>query len=236
MLSIKQLFKQSEQYKRAKNISKERHKNKLLKENENQEEWYKLDNAGLIFPAIQQSSWNTVFRVSAYLYEKVNAEVLERAVNDVIKRFPAFNVTLKRGFFWYYFQQINKHISIFEENASPCRAIPLTKSAPLFRVIYYNKKISLECFHSLTDGKSALVFLNTILSRYFVILGHNINLNNLPISYLDSPQPEEWEDAFVKHSDLKEKASRTENAGYQLKGEVLLMIWLVVVICLTLTR
>ncbi len=219
MLTIKQLFKQSKQYKRAINIKKTRKQSKLLAEKENQEEWYKLDNAGLIFPAIQQSSWNTVFRVSAYLFEKVNPTVLEQAVNEVIKRFPAFNVTLKRGLFWYYFQQINKHIEVTEEYTSPCKAIPLTKSKPLFRVLYFNKKISIEFFHSLTDGRSGLIFLNTILSKYFNLLGHKINLNNLPISYLDSPQPEEWEDAFDKHSDLKEKASRKEKKGYQLAGE-----------------
>lgn len=220
MLTIKQLFKKSSQYKRAKNLSKKRIKNKINQEQHNQEEWYKLDNAGLIFPAIQQSSWNSVFRISAYLKEKVNPQMLERATNDVIKRFPAFNVSLKRGVFWYYFQQINKYIKVEEEHTYPCQAIPLTKSTPLFRVIYFNKKISLECFHSLTDGRSALVFLNTILSRYFVLLGHNINLNNLPVSYLDSPQPEEWEDAFNKYSDLKEKAPRKEKAGYQLEGEI----------------
>ena len=220
MLSIKQLYKQSKTYKRAKNIAKQRQKLAKLQESENLEEWYKLDNAGLIFPAIKQNSWNTVFRISAYLNEAVNCKLLEQAINDIMPRFPAFNVALKRGFFWYYFQQLNKPIKVEEEKDNPCSAFSLSKNTPLFRVIYFNNKISIEFFHSLTDGRSGLKFLNTLISRYLVLQGHKIDLHQLPISYLDNPQKEEWEDAFNRYCDLKEKASRTEKTGYQLQGEL----------------
>ena len=126
MLTIKQLYKQSKQYKRAKSIAKQRNKLQLEQQVDSSEEWYKLDNAGLIFPAIQQSSWNSMFRLSAYLYEQVDAEILEKAINDIMPRFPAFNVSLKRGFFWYYFQQLDKPIKVEKESSNPCSAIPLT--------------------------------------------------------------------------------------------------------------
>ena len=39
-------------------------------------QWYRLDNAALIFPAIIRKNWNNVFRVSATLKEPVDPEVL----------------------------------------------------------------------------------------------------------------------------------------------------------------
>ena len=220
MLTIKQLYKKSAQYKRARNIAKQRNKLELEQHIKNSEEWYKLDNAGLIFPAIQQSSWNSMFRLSAYLYEQVDARILEQAINDIMPRFPAFNVSLKRGFFWYYFQQLDKPIKVEQEHSNVCSAIALNKTTPLFRVLYFNKKISVEFFHSLTDGRSGLAFLNTLVSRYLVLKGYDIDVQKLPISYLDNPDQEEWEDAFNRYCDLKEKAPRKEKTAYQLSGEI----------------
>ena len=51
-------------------------------------QWYRLDNAALIFPAIIRKNWNNVFRVSATLKEPVDPEVLNRAIGDLKPRFP----------------------------------------------------------------------------------------------------------------------------------------------------
>ena len=51
-------------------------------------QWYRLDNAALIFPAIIRKNWNNVFRVSATLKEPVDPEVLNRAIAELKPRFP----------------------------------------------------------------------------------------------------------------------------------------------------
>ena len=51
-------------------------------------QWYRLDNAALIFPAIIRKNWNNVFRVSATLKEPVDPEVLDRAIEELKPRFP----------------------------------------------------------------------------------------------------------------------------------------------------
>ena len=43
-------------------------------------QWYRLDNAALIFPAVMRKNWNNVFRVSVTLKEKVDPKILEQAV------------------------------------------------------------------------------------------------------------------------------------------------------------
>ena len=47
-------------------------------------QWYRLDNAALIFPAIIRKNWNNVFRVSATLKEPVDPAALNRAIADLI--------------------------------------------------------------------------------------------------------------------------------------------------------
>ena len=71
-------------------------------------QWYRLDNAALIFPAIIRKNWNNVFRVSATLKEPVDPEVLDRAIAELKPRFPTCFVRLRRGFFWYYLETILK--------------------------------------------------------------------------------------------------------------------------------
>ena len=63
-------------------------------------QWYRLDNAALIFPAVMRKNWNNVFRVSATLREEVDPEILSRAAADLLPRFPTVYVRLRAGFFW----------------------------------------------------------------------------------------------------------------------------------------
>ena len=43
-------------------------------------QWYRLDNAALIFPAIIRRNWNNVFRVSVTLAEPANPSCKHRRV------------------------------------------------------------------------------------------------------------------------------------------------------------
>ena len=65
--------------------------------------WFKIDNAGKVFPSISNQERTNVFRFSMSLYKEVNVELLEQAVNLVIPRFEAFAVKIKTGIFWQYF-------------------------------------------------------------------------------------------------------------------------------------
>ena len=67
---------------------------------ENKDRWLKLDNAGKIFPYVSKKSFANVFRVSFYLKETINPEVLQNAVDDLKYRFPTFFVKMRTGIFW----------------------------------------------------------------------------------------------------------------------------------------
>lgn len=180
--------------------------------------WFKLDNAALIYPAVATNKWNSVYRISAILKDEVDANILNTALQEVMPRFPHFNVSLSRGLFWFYFQEINILPSVQLDDNYPCRKMEFKHNKHLFRVLYFNKKISFEAFHSLTDGYGALVFLNTLLFRYFELVGHTIKKDEYVLNYLDKPTHEELEDAFARHADLKSRNTWSENKAYQLVG------------------
>ncbi|NLA77422.1 MAG: hypothetical protein GX851_06295, partial [Clostridiales bacterium] len=52
--------------------------------------WFKLDNAGKIFPGQNTNKWSNIFRISIVLKEKIDPELLERALNETMPRFPCF--------------------------------------------------------------------------------------------------------------------------------------------------
>lgn len=84
-----------------------------MKKNPQGKWWRRLDNTGKIFPLIANENLSNVFRITATLKEEVRPELLQRALEDVLPHFEGFQVKLKRGFFWYYFES-NKRTPLIE--------------------------------------------------------------------------------------------------------------------------
>lgn len=131
-------------------------------------QWYKLDNAAKFYPAFASKKDPATFRVAAVLHEPVNKGQLQIALDQTLPGFPSIGVTLKQGLFWYYLDKNSRRATVLEESKMPCTYINVKKSnGYLFQVYYYDKRISLECFHALTDGYGALEFLKALLYNYF---------------------------------------------------------------------
>ena len=108
-------------------------------------DWFRLDNAALIFPAVRRRDWTNAFRVSATLNETVQPEILQRAVDMLLPRFPSVYVCLRKGMFWYYPQRLSRPPKIRQEGA--CPLIHMTGRELrqcCFRVLYYENRIAVE--------------------------------------------------------------------------------------------
>ena len=186
-------------------------RNKIIK-------WMKLDNAAQIYPSASNSKWNSVFRVSVYLKEDVNADLLQKALEIVIERFPHLDVTLRRGLFWHYFENMQTFPHVQEEVEYPCRKMEINKKNHLFRVLYFKNKISFETFHSLTDGYGAVCFLNTLVACYLSLLGKKITTSQLIADYNTKSCVEEQEDSFKRFSDNSGTTKRSKKRAYQIYG------------------
>ena len=190
-------------------------KQKFRKKNDS---WLKLDNAALVYPSASNGAWNNVVRVSAYLKEDIDPKILQKALETVIDRFPHLDVTLRRGMFWHYFQNMQTFPKVQQETTYPCRTMELNKKKHLFRVLYYKNKVSFEIFHALTDGKGAVCFLNSLIACYLVLTGKQISTEQLEADFKDRPNPEELEDSFRRYADDSGKAPRNTKKAYQVHG------------------
>jgi len=143
-------------------------------------EWTRLDNASKIFPSNCNRRDTKVFRVSCELYETVEPEILQQALDKAIQNFPLFKSVLRRGLFWYYFETTNIEPTVEEETNPVCAPIYFKdKRNLLFRVFYYHNRINLEIFHALSDGTGALWFMQTLV-HYYLVLKHKENFSAKP--------------------------------------------------------
>lgn len=65
-------------------------------------------------------------------------------------RFPGFQVKIRRGFFWYYFERDDAPGPILQRDIrNPCQPVRFQNHDKLIRFFYYEKRISMEVFHAL---------------------------------------------------------------------------------------
>lgn len=181
--------------------------------------WYKIDNAGKIFHAVSRASNSSVFRLSMIVKEPVDPGALQIAVDRVIQRFPTLAVKLYKGVFWYFLGRNENRLLVEEETEYPCHPIhSSTNNGYLIRVLYFNKRISVEVFHSLTDGVGAIDFLKSIVYQYFLLLGKEVTADDQVMLPSESPSTYETEDSFEKYY-YKTTSNRTkESTGFHIKG------------------
>ncbi len=130
--------------------------------------WDKLDNTAHLFPVIAGERMTNVYRLCVQLNELIVPELLQQALDMVLPRFDGFNLRMRYGVFWNYFEENgNPAPKVKEEYNFPCRYIRSNKNnGYLFRVTYYKYRINLEIFHVLTDGMGGFNFLKELTYQY----------------------------------------------------------------------
>jgi len=186
--------------------------------------WMKIDNAGKIFPAVSNETRSSTFRLSMYMKEDVDSKLLEKVVNMLLPRFDTFNVKIKSGLFWNYFAANNNYFKVEQENAIIGQYKLKSPSLYCFRVLYYEKRITLETFHSITDGTGAMEFLKSIVFEYLKEKGYELD-NEGKIYSERVINPYEKIDAFTYNYDKKNKLSLKEEQAFKLKGEYYPQNW-----------
>ena len=182
--------------------------------------WTRLDNAAKIFPPTSSSRDPKVFRFACELYETVDAQILQHALDRTVERFPFYQSILKKGLFWYYFEESTLHPAVTEEDRNPCAPIySADRPGLLFRVCYYKKRINLEVFHALADGMGAVHFLRTLVAFYLAEKHPDAAGESVSSGGGASSQEQIRQDAFEKYYDQKKniRNQRAERA-YRIRG------------------
>lgn len=180
--------------------------------------WDKLDNTANLFPVIAGESLTNTYRISATLSEEINPQLLQEAVDIVTPKFPGFDLRLRAGVFWYYFEENGKKPPrVFEENDFPCRFIHESRNnSYLFRVTYYKNRINLEVFHVLTDGMGGVNFLRELVYQYLRLAIPE--LKDLP-NELSAETSLNREDSFVANYKKKAKSEYKRKKAFLIKDE-----------------
>lgn len=181
--------------------------------------WRRLDNSAKIFPISAGKKYSTVFRLSAVLKEKVNPNVLAKAVKMALETYKSFKVRMKSGFFWYYLEENLKNPIIEEEKDYPCQYInPRTNNNYLFKVTYFENKINIDIYHALTDGNSGSTFFKEIIYNYLELMYPEVFIEERNSRKIEDIEYN-TEDSYMKNYDKKAKSNSSSKKAYILKGE-----------------
>ena len=185
-----------------------------------QRQWYKLDNAAKAFPGQNSSTWSNVFRLSATLTEKVDPVLLQRALERVMPRFPCFDVRIRAGLFWHYLEKNpNGAPPVMPDIANPCLRVKFKENKGyLFKVYYYENRISVDFYHVITDGYGGSRFFMTLIAEYLRQTGKSIPSGESVFDLNEKPHPGESEDAYLKYAHSKAKGQRIFKNAYQYRG------------------
>lgn len=184
---------------------------------ENKLYWRRLDNSAKIFPISAGKKYSTVFRFSCVLKETINPVILKKAVIIALEKYQSFKVRMKLGFFWNYFEHNPKDPIIEEEKDYPCKYIDYRHNNNyLFKITYFDKKINIDIFHSLTDGNSGNLFFKEIIYTY-IELSHPQEF----AEELRCVRKEDYttEDSYMQNYDKTAKSNASSKKAYSLKGD-----------------
>lgn len=182
-------------------------------------DWFRLDNAAKIFPGQNTRAWSSVFRVGAELKEEVDPEILRKALDNTLRRIPSFNVRIRKGAFWFYFEKNPNEAPVMPDIKNICYRINFKENNGfLFRLYYRGKRINVDVYHALCDGYGAVVFLGTLLGEYLRLQGKQVSYNNFVLDTAELPKESELEDSYNKYADSKAKFKRPDKWVYHYRG------------------
>ena len=184
-------------------------------------DWYKLDLSAIVYPTLQRRDFSSVYRLSVVLKEEIQPDVLQRALNMTMPRFPTYKAAIRKGLFWRYLEPNNRPGPFVQEDVkNPCQPMHFkANNRYLVRVYYFRNRISLEAHHSLGDGTGGMCVLQTLTATYLRLLGHTeIQNGGFVLDINGEPEAEELEDAYVKYANAKVCPPRLQEKAYRVRG------------------
>ena len=189
-------------------------------------DWYKLDLSAIVYPTLQRRDFSPVYRLSVLLKEEVDPDILQKAVDMTMPRFPTYKAAIRKGLFWRYLEPNNRPGSFVQPDVkNPCQPMYFkANNRYLVRFYYYRNRLSLEAHHSLGDGTGGMCLLQTVTSVYLKLKGHPIEFDRekekglFVLDIEEQPDPEELEDAYMKYANAKVCPPRPGEKTYRVRG------------------
>ena len=184
-------------------------------------DWYKLDLSAIVYPTLQRRDFSSVYRLSVVLKEEIQPDVLQRALDMTLPRFPTYKAAIRKGLFWRYLEPNDRPGPFVQEDVkNPCQPMYFKENNRyLVRVYYFRNRIALEAHHSLGDGTGGMCVLQTLTATYLRLLGHEeIENGGFVLDINEEPDTEELEDAYMRYANAKVRPPRLEEKTYRIRG------------------
>ncbi len=194
---------------------------RLPREKAEKTDWYKLDLSAIVYPTLQRRDFSSVYRLSVVLKEEVDPQVLQKALDMTLPRFPTYKAAIRKGLFWRYLEPNNRPGPFVQEDVkNPCQPMYFkANNRYLVRVYYFGKRIALEAHHSLGDGTGGMCVLQTLTATYLRLLGHDEIANGgFVLDIHEEPDKEELEDAYMRYANAKVCPPRLGEKAYRVRG------------------
>lgn len=176
--------------------------------------WRKLDDQAKVFALASSEHYSSIFRLSVILKEKIEEDILQKALNLVLDKYKVFKVKMKKGLFWYYLEANTEDAIVTIENEYPFNRVNTKKNNNyLFKVTYFENKINIDFFHVLTDANSGEDFFKDLIYVYLDLKYSN----STTIGSLNEVI-QESENAYRKNYKKYSKKRDVPKKAYQLKG------------------
>ncbi|MGN0167218.1 MAG: alcohol acetyltransferase [Acetatifactor sp.] len=184
-------------------------------------DWYKLDLSAIVYPTLQRRDFSSVYRLSVVLKEEIRPDILQKALNMTLPRFPTYKAAIRKGLFWRYLEPNNRPGPFVQEDVkNPCQPMHFkANNRYLVRVYYFRNRISLEAHHSLGDGTGGMCVLQTLTATYLRLLGHDeIKNGGFVLDINEEPDEGELEDAYMRYANAKVRPPRLQEKAYRVRG------------------
>lgn len=130
-----------------------------------------FDGAGIVYPYVATKSWNSVYRIEAVLRKTPDVNAIKQAVAELRKNYPYFFSTTVETEKRIALVPSKGNETVFRSDGIKCKPFDLKNGTPLIRFVYSTDKISLEMFHSLTDGHGGIELMKEFLRQYVRFAG-----------------------------------------------------------------
>ena len=183
-------------------------------------DWYKLDLSAIVYPTLQRRDFSSVYRLSVLLKEEIKPDILQKAVDVSMPRFPTYKAAIRTGVFWRYLEPNNRPGPFVQEDVkNQCQPMHFRgNNRYLVRFYYYRNRIALEAHHSLGDGTGGMCVLLTVTANYLRLLGAEIANEGFVLDIHQEPAPGELEDAYMKYANSKVCPPRPQEKTYRVRG------------------
>jgi|GEM_PF-2823334 len=177
------------------------------------------DISSILYLALARKRYCNLYRFTMSMNEEVDPVLLQKALNQVKNRFSLFFCGFQPTLFHDIQTLYQKEVKVMKDTAM-LKILSKTeiKNCPA-RVLYADKKISIEFFHALTDGYGAVAFISTLTAEYLKLRYHlDVPLNYPIMNINENVCEEEWCDEYLNHSS-KKAAKLKKVLAYQLPRE-----------------